>query len=975
MKPLLLEISGLGSFENLQTIDFENLTTSGLFGIFGKTGAGKSTILDSLTLALYNNVDRYDKDKSEMINLNRKDCFVNLTFSIKEKGQDVVYKVERSFRLDPHGKLKIKKHILSRKSDEDFEPIVEGATDVNKKLEDIISLNYEDFTKAVILPQGKFNQFISLDSSNKRKMLERIFGLEQYGEKLTKSYNAKLMETETENKILNEKIKVYEEYTEANKKQVEKTLKEIDKKNKELAKNLKVVSENKSSLDKDIQNATNLKNTKNELEKLKGLSDEIEKDKTSLKSKEVVLKIDELQEKVKDQSYRKDKLLKEKEDKLGTFEKLNQSLQVVERELESINNKIKIEKKALGEIKIDSNYLQDINTALQQENSLKTILSDVEKNLREEENNKKQVDLVLGENKENELVVKDITKNILELKAQIETAKKDKDYWEKAIKVVQTKVSSKSRFEDVSEKVYATFDEQIAIILECEKNIKKYDEEILDFKLQNIAVTLAEKLTENEPCPVCGSTVHPNVVKALEEGFKDKKQEQIRECQRLKDESEKNIEKFKLGLEKRVVEFDDRHKTLEKDLEISNEKLKQVEQILIKNTQVIENLKNNNAKLLEDRTELVTRKEAVEKYLSEVKEKYKLQQTFAEESLAIKATQDKVNSLQKSIEDCEKTLENKNSLKVENQRLLNEINISIASNESSLKEILVNLEDLEKEIQSVLVKSNLDQEFFERVKTIDFDKLEIRVKDFGEKLVICESKYEELKAFETLNLEELLITFKSVVENLEEVEKQIEENTTLKGVTTEKLNTFDLKLKEKSVIEEELKVVEKLYNDITSLKSLLQGKKFVEFIARKDLEEVVYFASEEFNRLSNGKYFLKLSDYSLDIEVVDNLQGGKCRSIKSLSGGETFIISLCLSLSLSKKIQMKKNSVIEFFFLDEGFGSLDNEALDSVTDSLMRLKSDNINIGIITHVDKLKERVPKILHVENKANGTTVRID
>ncbi len=975
MKPLLLEISGLGSFENLQVIDFENLTTSGLFGIFGKTGAGKSTILDSLTLALYNNIDRYPKEKAEMINLNRKDCFVNLVFSIKDKGVDIVYKVERGYRLDPHGKIINKKHILSSKSLAEFEPVVEGAKEVNTKLEEIISLNYEDFTKAVILPQGKFNQFINLDGNDKRKMLERIFGLEQYGDKLTKSYNEKLRVTETEHKILSEKVKVYEEYTEQNKEQIQKSLEVIEKTSKELSKSQSLNLELKVKVDSEVKNATSLKSIKEELVKLEGFKDEIEKDKVTLKSKEVFVKVSSLQGKIDEQNKRKSGLTKDKAVYLEDFNKINSSIQTVDGEIENLRNAIATDKKALSEIKIDTNFLQDINNGIQHESALKVVDIDINKNIKEEVENKVLIEKLIVENREVDVKIVEINTRIASSKNEVEVTKKDKIYWENAIKIVENNVKNKTRFNDTSEKVYSTFDELIGVILECEKNIKKYEEDIVDFKLQNLAVTLAEKLVDGEACPVCGATVHPKVVKALEDGFRDKKLEQIKACEVKKSECEEKIKEYTSGLEQRVDKLGKKHDKLTEDFESLRVQLNTLEQSLIKNNQVVDNYKNNNEKLLISRSELVSRREEIEKLLEAIKVKYNLQKTFNEENERIKETQSNIEKLQKTIELSEKTLESKTNIKVESQNKLNDLNIKIASNETSLKEVLENLKVFEVEMESVLIENKLDKNLLETLKFIDFDMLENKIKVYNEKVVIAQNKYEELKDFEVLNLEELLVTQQGVVDKQLEIERQIEENTTLKGITSEKINTFDIKLKEKSAVEDDLKAVEKLYNDITSIKSLLQGKKFVEFIARKDLEEVVYFASEEFNRLSNGKYFLKLSDYSLDIEVVDNLQGGKCRSIKSLSGGETFIISLCLSLSLSKKIQMKKNSVIEFFFLDEGFGSLDNEALDNVTDSLMRLKSDNINIGIITHVDKLKERVPKVLQVENTANGTIVRID
>ncbi len=976
MKPLLLEIDGLGSFENLQKIDFENLTTSGLFGIFGKTGAGKSTILDSLTLALYDQVDRYGKKDSEMVNLNRKDCYVSLMFSVKNQGEDIIYKVERGYRVDPHGNLVNKKHILSCKNGDVFEPVTEGVKELKQKLNDIISLNYEDFTKAVILPQGKFNQFINLDGRGKHRMLERIFGLEQYGKKLTEKYNKKLREVSKDRDELIRVFGEYKEYTITRKKESEKKLRTLEKELETLIEKRKNVRDIKNKVDEEIEKARNLKEVKKDLETLESNKEKIENSEKTLKTKIVVERVTELQNKVEIRVKDKCRLKKEVETLKEDAKKVNAELEQIKEELDTIDKSIGFNKKRLSEIKIDQKYVQDISFAVEKEKDVKLIEKDINNNIQEENKNKEEVKILLSENLELKKDIDLLKKEIVENTKNAERLKEDKEYWESAIKVVEKQVKNKSPFEDVKEKVYATFDEQIRIILENESNIKRYEEEILDFKIQNLALTLAEKLEEGKPCPLCGSKVHPSVVKALEEGYKETKEKQIEACKEIIIVSEKNIEKYIAGLENRISDFVEKHKKVEKAISDKNENLNTLEQEVIKNTQKIENSKSNNLKLVEKIEDLKNRINDITEELTKIKVKYNLQKTFKETSEDIEKVQQQLMTLEKIIKDEEGKQKFKADLQRQKQELVNKINIDYSSKETSFKAVLETLETLNVEINKVLSDNNLSMELLESSKKIDFDNLEQEINEHKEKLVICKDKYKELKIYETLNLEELLITLKETVENQKNIEEKIEENNKDIGSEEEKLTMFNHNLKKKEDIERELKSVEKLYNDIMSIKTLLQGERFIEFLARKDLEEVVYFASEEFNRLSNGKYFLKLSsDGENNIEVVDNLQGGKCRGIKTLSGGETFVISLCLALSLSKKIQMKKNSIIEFFFFDEGFGSLDNEALDKVTDSLMRLKGNNINIGIITHVDKLKERVPKSLYVENSANGTTVRID
>ncbi len=975
MKPLLLEIDGLGSFESLQTVDFENLTSSGLFGIFGKTGAGKSTILDSLTLALYNNVDRYIGDqKAEMVNINRKDCYVGLTFSVKTKGEDLIYKVERSFRIDPHGKLMIKKHILSLKSGDIYEPIADGATSVNNKLLEIISLTYDDFTKAVILPQGKFNQFINLGSNEKREMLERIFGLEQYGQKLTIRYNERRKQVETDYKVISEKIKVYDEYTEKNKKEVEKTLKNVEKDLKESNKSLKDNLSRKADLDKDITNATNLQKTKDDLIKLEALTEDINKDKQTLKNKDLVQKVNELETKTKEYKYKLIVLNGENGEINNKYEKLNKELVEVEAKVKLSNDEITENKVKLSSINIDTSYVQEISQGVQLENELNHVVEQINKSVIDVESNTSKIKSLKDEIIKNSQLIESLKVQIEQTKEQIDITKKDRAYWDSCIKVVNKHVNNNTRFEDTSEKVYSSFDEQIGIILETENNVKKYQQEIVDFKMQNSAMELAKKLIEGEPCPVCGSKVHPNIVKILEDGFEELKLKQIKEAEELKANSKIKIEEYTKGLDKRVKGFITKLETLEKDLETQNNTLRPLEDKTTKYNSDIENLEKNNLVVLDSSKGYKEQEVKLSNAIKELKEKYRLDTTFKEENIKVQESQLAVDKLRKAIETLENTLKNLNEQKTKIQESLNNVKVKLASNKTMVEEVNRNINVLNSETSEFIISNGLTVEVIEAMKTIDFDLLANKIEKFNDQLVICKNKLEELKIFENLELEKLELEHKTLTELITNLEKDIEEKTTVKGTLVEKISTFVLKLEEKSLIEEEVKTLTKEYDNILSLKSLLQGKKFIEFIARKDLEEVVYFASEEFNKLSNGKYYLKLSDSNLDIEVVDNLQGGKCRSIKSLSGGETFIISLCLSLSLSKKIQMKKNSVIEFFFLDEGFGSLDNEALESVTDSLMGLKNNNINIGIITHVDKLKEKVPKTLYVENTPNGTKVRI-
>lgn len=199
MKPLLLKIKGLNSFYEEQTINFGQIIDKGIFGIFGATGSGKSSIIDAITLALYGKINRYDgkNGNREFININGDNTSIYFQFSIKSGKEDKIYTVFRQFKRDKEtGSAKASIARLSINNGDEEQIISDKTSEVSAKLERIIGLNYNDFTRAVVLPQGKFSEFLMLENKDKRNMLERIFGLEKYGTKLSEKINLKKREQE-----------------------------------------------------------------------------------------------------------------------------------------------------------------------------------------------------------------------------------------------------------------------------------------------------------------------------------------------------------------------------------------------------------------------------------------------------------------------------------------------------------------------------------------------------------------------------------------------------------------------------------------------------------------------------------------------------------------------------------------------------------------------------------------------------------
>ena len=181
MKPILLKIEGLNSFKEEQTIDFKRLMEKGFFGIFGNTGSGKSTILDAVTLALYGDIPR---NSTEFINSYASEAKLHFEFELKFNGKPNVYVVQRCYKAKKDGGYTCRLAKLYEK--ESLEVLAEGATNVNRMSEELIGLKADDFTRTVMLPQGKFSEFLTLKSKERNDMLERILHLEDYGTNLNK---------------------------------------------------------------------------------------------------------------------------------------------------------------------------------------------------------------------------------------------------------------------------------------------------------------------------------------------------------------------------------------------------------------------------------------------------------------------------------------------------------------------------------------------------------------------------------------------------------------------------------------------------------------------------------------------------------------------------------------------------------------------------------------------------------------------
>lgn len=211
MKPIRLDIAGLNSFRKAVTIDFSELLCDGLFGIFGPTGSGKSTVLDAMTLALYGSIHRTGK-LTGVINDREVSCSVSFTFEVLYGAERQRYTVERLYQRSKAGGIAARRQRLVYHDSDGLKPAAEKAGEVNEKVKELLGINADDFLRAVVLPQGAFAEFLGLSSANRSRMLERLFDFEHLGERLQKTLRARRDRAAGDLRVVQERMAALADY-------------------------------------------------------------------------------------------------------------------------------------------------------------------------------------------------------------------------------------------------------------------------------------------------------------------------------------------------------------------------------------------------------------------------------------------------------------------------------------------------------------------------------------------------------------------------------------------------------------------------------------------------------------------------------------------------------------------------------------------------------------------------------------------
>ena len=1005
MKPIRLELKEFGPYKN-EIIEWDKIINEPIFLITGKTGSGKSTLFDAITYALYNKTTggkdiaslrtktALDKDKTQ----------VNFDFELSGKK----YRIERTLAYLKAGNKNLTsgKVALMQYNDGKLEVLATKEQEVKEKVEELIGLDDKQFCQIIILPQGKFKEFLLSKSSEKKETLRSLFNtyfyqkfveqLQEQAKKIDSSHKQKEKEliTRFEQFDIEEELTKFEYLKDENFEEIlgiinsqEETVKNEKKELLKLERSFSKEKEKFIELSKLNDKFIQLKNNKLELANLsekedyyKSLRLEVEKLKELQKSKDKIIEYSTLLNK-QSQLRKLEKDLLIDTDKYKLDLENNKKLQL---ELNAQKDNIEELRKETVDYKFFYNNFNELNSA-------KANIEIYSKTLEElalKKETYKELDSRLKVSKEGYL--EDIEeKTILESsigKLKLEILKKEQD--------VEKLEEYNNKLAEVSEKSFKlTLDKKQLEELEVEK--KKLEQEVILLnknKEQEVLNGFLLKLHEGDECPLCKQKIEhlPEIpsLEAVDESIEKSLQKVNKDTIQLetlikKDEEEiERISALLKNLED-TINFKSKEELsqLEDELKTDNLKLTDISKAIKISEDKIKGLNQE----IEELSELFKNEDEIKQKHLEAKNK--IEQFEKNVKIELDEFADYYEKIQSQVED----FDNRCNVQQNNS---NELLIRKTKLETEQKNNKTNLLEVSKRIENI-IESFSDSKLNKYYITLEMAEEDIaelvKLEEFESQI----NKFEDAKKIIVNNIEKL-------VEELEEIEQPDLEEGQRKLQNIEfQVNDFIEKV---VILNTRLENNKKLYKKIHSeyIELLESSKEIREIVAfsdvvsgktenRKSLETYVqgYYldlilvaGTKRLLQMTNDRYrFIRRDEKSkggglqgLEIEIHD-IYLNSTRIISSLSGGELFLASLALALGLAEVIQNESGGIsLETIFIDEGFGSLDAETLDIALTTLIDLQSYGRNIGIISHVSELKERIRPKVEVYSKDNYAKIKM-
>lgn len=937
VKPMKLVMSGFGPYKGRVEIDFEKLGNNGIFLITGDTGAGKTIIFDAISFALFGVSSGSRRDNGTFRSDFAADEDVTSVYlEFVHKG--ILYKLERIPRYSRKKKRGVGSTFVGGEANLIYlDEVIIGDKNVTDKCVKILGMNAAQFKQIVMIAQGEFMELLLAKPRDRADIFRYIFDtgiFREISDELKGRYLNKKREYEDVCLLVNNYLEEIKD------KYVDKSIDElIDLLGEEIA--VGMDKEERLQQEHDLLFSKSCELVKR-ISEVKLLNDSI----NELKSCEI--KLDELLQ-VEDTYLDKEFQVRKNRDIWEIIEPCRLDVLRVNNELLSKKESLEVASKDYENVLLS--YYELL------------------KKYEEVEDKSKKIRVI-------EEKIRELEKQLI-LFEEIDTLEKE---WDRLHKIhvffeLDSLRQKLQLFNDCKAKELHLNSLRDIFKLKKDKYIvdnKSYLREY-DLFLSNQAGILASNLIEGKACPVCGSLEHPNVAKVVENVLVKEELDSLRDS------------------------LD------EKALELENCRLEILEQ-----EKVLEVLKHDSEEL--DYEKIVMEIERLTAIVDDSRGGDFGDYNVNELEIRIVNVEEQLNVKKKDIwfdDDKDILLKKLKHYQVEVDKYASEIVEIKSAYEEILKEKI--------RLESVVVVLGKDVDSLEEQFRECSDKYVLTYKQFGYN---CEEDFfnirlekDELKVLEkeilsykesVSGLKEKVVTLEKVIagknyvnsleleEQLSEVNKQLDIiNVSLKNINNDIISSKKILFKFNSVSEKVTKLEHELmiYKDLSdTANGNLVGKnklEFEQFVQAGYFDQVLLAANKRFLYMTDERYELfrkeeavRVSDkLGLEIEVMDYYTG-KRRDIKTLSGGESFKASLSLALGMSDVIQEFAGGIlVEAMFIDEGFGSLDDDSLEQALDAIMMISKEDKLIGVISHVSELKSRIDKKIVVKKGTNGSNIELE
>ena len=913
MRPNKLIMSAFGPYAGKVTVELDKLGQNGLYLITGDTGAGKTTIFDAITYALFGEASGDNRETSMFRSKYAEPetpTEVELYFTCNNKE----YYIKRNPEYDrPKSRGE---GFTSEKANAELHfpdgRVVTKLKEVNNAVVEIIGIDRNQFTQIAMIAQGDFLKLLLASTDERKKIFQKLFKTQSYyvlqeklkseSGKLSHEYDAikSSIEQYINGIVCDEKNPCFTEV--CNAKDGDLTTEEIVELLEKLIaddeKSEKTISEEKEKLQKELDD---IKARITKAEDILAAKTDLEKNEADLKSeseKETTLK----------------EKLKAEEEKLPKVEEFTEKVAEIKALLPDYDELS--EKQSL--FNKNTNFIDESNENTEKaETKIKTLGEEITARTEESKSLEK-----IGEEK-------------LKLETEKKKQQEEKEKLEKLDKDIDDAKKQRIKYEEATASYIQKQEKAELLDTELKEKTRIY------FEAQ--AGILAETLEANKPCPVCGSTTHPQIAtKPVDVPTKeelDNLQDRLNDANEVANNARTEAGKLKGA-------SDEKEESVKKEISslLGDVSLDDAKSVIAVRVSDIDSLVDELDKKLTEAQTKIERKEELDERIPE-----------------------KTSALETAKEDLSKLKDDVKAKTVENEALGKRI--------AELTKKLTFATKTEAENQITALKKEAEE--IQKA----YDDVLKDVNDNKEKLVSLKSAKEEILKRIGSGTDVDLEKEKENKQLLEEKQSDLDDKSkTVHSRKTSNQSSLDnilIKLDEIKAVEEKWTWMKALSN---TANGNLSGKEKVmleTYIQMTYFDRIINRANTRFMVMSGGQYELKRrkeaennrSQSGLELDVIDHYNGTE-RSVKTLSGGESFKASLSLALGLSDEIQSSAGGIkLDTMFVDEGFGSLDDESLAQAIKALSSLAEGNRLVGIISHVSELKDKIDKQIVVKKEKTG------